>query len=269
MLNYSITFQGSIQMELSRGINAQVLPLMAQAVRAISAVTANNWRERVQHAKLWSGEKDAYMASITVKPTGDFSAEIISDYKYAADIETGRPPYDQKKMLLTSKRVRYVKNGKNAGKRFLIIPIRHNTPGNDALVRSVPTSVHNMAKMLTVSSITGSQIQHNGGTGARVRMVKRATYNWGGSITKGMLKDAGLSSAEQKRYAGMVRFKTDTPGSVKSGGMLTFRVMMEGSSGWVMAAQPGQYLAQKTAAEMQPIATAAFQAAIDATTKKR
>lgn len=269
MINYSITFQGSIEMEISRGINAQVLPAMAQAVLAISEETAANWRDRVKNAKLWSGEKNAYIDSISVRSTGDFSAEISSNYKYAAEIETGRPPYDQKKMLLTSKRVRYVKNGKNAGKRFLIIPIRHNTPGNDALARAMPTSVHNMAKMLTPSSVTGSQMQHNGATGARVRMVKRATYNWGGRVTAGMLKEAGLSSFEQKRYSGMVRFATDTPGSSNSSGMLTFRVMMEGSTGWVVGAKPGLYLARDTAQQMQPLATAAFQATIAATTQKR
>ena len=37
---------------------------------------------------------------------------------------------------------------------------------------------------------------------------------------------------------------------------------MEGSSGWIVPAQPGLHLAQQVAEEMQPLADAAFSEAI-------
>lgn len=254
MFQYRITTDLGSQLDLSAGINAQLLPLVNQAVNGIAQATAGKWVEAVQRAKLWSGEKDAYAKTITYKMTGDFSAVVSSDYKYSQDIETGRPAYDMKKMLLTSKKIRYVQKGKNAGKRFLIIPLRHNTPSNDALATAMPDSVHQMAKMLTPSSITGSQMQRNGGTGARVRVVKRNTYDWGSRLTSSALKASGASAFDQKRFAGMVRFNTSTPGGSKSSSFLTFRVMGEWSSGWIMGAKPGQYIARDVAQEMQPLA---------------
>jgi len=284
MINYSITFQGSIEMEISQGINARVLPFMAQAVRAVAAQTSENWRERVMRAKLWSGEKDAYANTIHWKMTGDFSAEISSDYRYAADIETGRPPRDLKAMLNTSQKVRRTKDGR----RFLVIPMRHNTPGAGAHGKAMPASVYKMAKAMAPSRIL-SQTQRPSGQvmelspktgmtparkqpkflsdpGSRAHvMVTKNNYQWGDRLTRGQMKEAGISAADRKRYAGMVKMNTSTPGGARSSSFLTFRIMMEGSQGWVIPAQPGQYLARDTAQEMQPKAEAAFQAAIAAT----
>lgn len=287
MINYSITFQGSIQMELSRGINAEVLPLMNQAVRAVAAATSQNWRERVMHAKLWSGEKDAYAASIKWEMTGDFSAVVSSDYKYAADIETGRPPRDLKKMLETSTKVRRTKDGR----RFLVIPMRHNTPGNTAHAKAMPTSVAGLAKQMKPSRIVGEGQRPSGqvtnlsptagmsparkqtpflsniSTKQQMTVASR-NYAWGDRLSRKQMKEAGVSLPDRKRYDGMVRMETTTPGGKKSSAYLTFRIMMEGSKGWIVPAQPGQYLARATAQEMQPKAAAAFAAAIAATLKR-
>ncbi len=288
MINYSITFQGSIQMELSRGINAEVLPLMNQAVRAVAAATSTSWKERVMRARLWSGEKDAYAASIKWEMTGDFSAEISSDYKYAADIETGRPPRDLKKMLDTSSKVRRTKDGR----RFLIIPMRHNTPGNTAHAKAMPTSVYGLAKQMKPSRVVAEgqrptgQVMNlspkSGMTPARKQpkfmsnlstkqqmTVASREYAWGDRLSRTQLKEAGVGLKDRKRYDGMVRMETSTPGGKKSSSFLTFRIMMEGSRGWVIGAQPGLFLARNTAQEMQPKAIAAFSAAIAATLKSK
>ncbi|MDO8969504.1 MAG: hypothetical protein Q7U74_02385, partial [Saprospiraceae bacterium] len=37
-----------------------------------------------------------------------------------------------------------------------------------------------------------------------------------------------------------------------SAGYLTFSIMMEGSSGWVIPAQPGKYIARQLATDIQP-----------------
>ena len=47
-------------MELSKGIDAAVFPLLNQAVRAVAQQTAINWQKKVYAGKMWSGEKDAY-----------------------------------------------------------------------------------------------------------------------------------------------------------------------------------------------------------------
>lgn len=283
-INYKITLSAGAMMEASAGINAQILPLMGQAVRAIAQQAQSDWMKGVHGAKLWSGEKDAYAKSIKVTHTGDFSAVIEADYKYADEIENGRPSRDLKKMLDTSMKVRLT----TKGKRFLVIPMRHNTSGNNALAPAVPASVQGLAKSMTPSRITKTTQRPSGEvtnlsptTGMHAAgkqkqflsnpktqsaaMVTRNHYAWGGRLTAGMIKGAGGSAQEAKRYAGMVKMDTSTPGGAKSSNMMTFRVMMEGSKGWVIPAKPGLFLARKVAQELQPKAAAAFAEAIKRT----
>lgn len=246
-------------------IDQQVLPLLNQAVRVVAQQAAINWQEAVQRAKLWSGERDAYAGSIQMKMTGPFSALVWSDYKYAEEIETGRPPRDLKKMLDTSLKVRTTKKGK----RYLIIPFRHNTPGNDALAPAMPPDVYALAKELTPSSITG-QTQRLSGTGAynmqtRQRLtVPQNVYRWGGSLPAGLAPKL-KPSHKTDPYAGMYRFNTATPGGAQHSTYLTFRTMIEGSPGWIVPAQPGLYLAKKTADDLQPVAEEAFAEAVKRT----
>lgn len=53
----------------------------------------------------------------------------------------------------------------------------------------------------------------------------------------------------------MVRMNTSS-GNQRSSQYLTFRVMIEGSSGWIIPAQRGRHLAADIAREMNPIAQA-------------
>lgn len=246
-------------------VNQQVLPLLSQAVRVIAQQTAIDWQEAVQRAKLWSGEKDAYSSSIQMKMTGPFSALVWSDYRYAEEIETGRPPRDLKAMLNTSLKVRTSKKGK----RYLFIPFRHNTSGNDALAPAMPPDVYALAKDMTPSSIVG-QTQRLSGTGAYdIKTQQRLTvpqnvYQWGSSLPAGLVPKL-KNSHKTDPYAGMYRFNTTAPGGSRSSTYLTFRTMVEGSPGWIVPAQPGLYLAKKVADEMQPVAEEAFGEAIKRT----
>lgn len=242
-------------------IDQQVFPLLSQAVRAVAQQTAINWQEAVQRAKLWSGEKDAYSGSITMKMTGPFSALVSSDYKYAEEIETGRPPRDLKKMLNTSLKVRVSAKGN----RYLIIPFQHSTPGNDALAPAMPADVYAMAKDMAPTSITG-QTTRLSGTGAfgiqsRQRLtVPQNIYNYGGRLPAGLAPKL-KPNHKTDPYAGMHRFATSTGGS----SYLTWRVMSDKSSGWIIPAQPGLYLAKKVADDMSPLAEEAFGEAIKRT----
>lgn len=279
MINYNLSFNGSSQFNLAQGINAKMLPLMARAVAAIANETHKNWQKAVLDAKLWSEEKDAYAKSITWKMTGDFSAVIESDYKYAQEIETGRPARDLKLMLNTSSKVRRTKDGR----RFLVIPIRHGTSGTNK--NPMPAAVQSLATAMTPSRVVGKGQRPSGEitnlspmTGMsparrqtpflstpnsrKASMVAKSQYAWGGRLAAAALKNAGLSSAEARRYKGMVKMDTSTPGGGKSSVYMTFRVMMEGSSGWVVKAQPGKYIVQKVVQDMQPKAERAFAEAV-------
>lgn len=286
-VNYSITLPAGAQMALSVGINQQLLPFMSQAVQAIAQVTSERWQEEVRKARgIWSAEKDAYADSISWKSTGPFSAYVEADYKFAYEIETGRPPRDLKKMLDTSAKVRRTLKGK----RFLVIPMRHNTPGNSALAQPMPAAVHDLAANMKMSRVVKQSERPSGQVTLlspksgmspapqqtpflsnpktkQAAMVASSKYAWGGRISAGMLKAAGLPKEDVKRYAGMVRMKTSTPGGAKSSSFLTFRIMMEGQAGWIVPAKPGLYLAKKVADEMQPKAEAAMAAAVTETMK--
>ncbi|MGL4458070.1 MAG: hypothetical protein ACRCUB_06685, partial [Plesiomonas shigelloides] len=90
-LKLSINFDLGSKLDMMKIVDKQVFPLLNQAVRAVAAQTAANWAQAVYSAKLWSGEKDAYAKSITWKMTGDFTGYVEATYKYAEDIENGRP----------------------------------------------------------------------------------------------------------------------------------------------------------------------------------
>lgn len=245
-INYSISMDMGALMEISNGINAQLFPLVNQAVNGIAQATASRWIESVQRAKLWSGEKDAYAKTITYRMTGAFSAVVESDYRYAADIENGRPARDLKQMLNTSMKVRTT----SKGTRYLIIPFRHNAD-------TVPPA----AKALSMSTIVG-HTRRLSGTGAysiktqAPATVRQRKYNWG---------DRLAGSQFTKNQQGMVRMNTATRPGVKSSSYLTFRVMSEKSKGWIIPAQPGQHIAQGVQQDMQPVAEAFLAEAIKRT----
>lgn len=285
-IKYKIGIELGTKMELLQMVNAKVFPLVAQSVRAIAAQASTDWQTKVLKAKLWSVEKDAYAGSIKWRPTGDFSAVVESDYKYAEDIESGRPARDLKRMLDTSMKVRRTTDGR----RFLVIPFRHGTPGNGAHTQAMPAAVHALASAMTPSRVTGMGQRPVGHTmhlspksgmspankqpafltstnSKQAATTAQRAYAWGDRLAPAALKQAGLDAAQVRRFNGMVRMDTSTPGGAKSSAYMTFRIMMEGSKGWVVPAKPGLFIAKKVAEEMQPKAQAAFAAAAKATLK--
>lgn len=256
--SYSISIDLGPKLDVVGVINAQVAPMLNQAVRAVAQATASNWQAAVMRAKLWSGEKDAYARTIRWEMKGDFSAVVWSDYKFVEDIETGRPPRDLKRMLQTSMKVRTTKSGT----RYLIIPFRHNasalqnTPIN---TMSGQTSAYDLAKALSPSKIVGHS-RRLSGTGAwslktqAPATVRQRSYSWGGRLDA---KDEEIP----RNLRGMVRMDTSTANQKRST-YLTFRVMSEKSRGWIVPAQPGQYIAKGVSDSMRPKAEAAFAEAV-------
>jgi hypothetical protein len=237
-------------------IDAAILPELNKAVFVVAKQVHTDWIAAVRRAKLWSGEKVSYEASIKMEPTGPFSALVWSDYKYAEEIENGRPPRDLKRMLNTSLKVRQTKTGK----RYLIIPFRHNTPGSDALAAAMPKDVYALARQLAPSSVVGRGTRVSGTGAFDIKTQKQITvptrkYVWGGSLPSS--SERKLPTRGGDRYAGMYRFDTSSGGK-RDSKYFTFRVMAEGSPGWIVPAQPGQYLAKKVADEIQPVAVKYF-----------
>lgn len=263
-LNLSISFDLGMKLDMLQVVNKQVLPLVHQAVNAVGKQTAINWQQAVYGAKLWSGEKDAYANSITWKMTGDFSGVVEAAYQYAEEIENGRPSRDLKKMLQTSKKVRSSKKGV----RYLYIPFRHNTPGNDALSNAMPPDVYAMAKGLAASMVTGQTTRLSGQKGMENVAVPQNTYKWGGRLPAGLAPKLKASHVTDP-YSGMVRFDTSTPGGGKSSQYLTFRTMSEKSQGWIVPPVPGQKIAQGVVEDIKPKAQAAFQKAVAMTLAKQ
>lgn len=264
-MQYSINIGIDLDESVGNVLGA-ALPRVSQAVRGLTQAVASKWQVSIQQSSLWSGEKDAYASSIKWRMKDDFNGEVESTYKYASEIEAGRPPRDLKQMLNTSMKVRVVQSGKNAGKRYLIIPFRHNTPGNNAHAKAMPQNVHAAAKMLSASSIVG-QSQRQSGTGAmdtKTRspvMVPRNHYQWGGRLPAGLAPKLKSNHATDP-YAGMVRFQTNAPGSPKSSSYMTFRVMMEGSPKWIVPAKAGLKIAGGVVEAMKPVSQQVISQAI-------
>lgn len=257
MAKYNVSVDLSALYEANGVIAKAIFGNVATAVNAVAHEGAHQWKDSVNKAALWSGEKKPYIKSINVVNTGDFSAEISSDYKYAAEIETGRPAKDLKRMLQTSQKTRISKSGH----KYLIIPFRHNSSGGDAHARAMPSSVYKSAESLVPSYImplgSSKPPQRLSASG---HMVKQDSYQWGGRLPAGLapkLKDHHKTDI----YASMVKFDTSTP-HAKSSAYMTFRVMSDKSSGWIVPAKPGLYLAKNVADKLQPLLEAAIGGAV-------
>jgi hypothetical protein len=249
-------------------IDRNVVPSLVKAVDVIGTATAIKWREAVTETNLWEGEKDLYRESISWQQSENgLTGYVIATYKHAGEIETGRPARDLKRMLNTSQKVRRTKDGR----RFLVIPFQHNTKKLQA------AGLYGMAKALSSSSVTGTGRRPSGQTmllsklfGMKVSphqtpflsslktksamMVPSFNYSWGARLTKAQV-------GEHKWAQGIYKMAQNTPNS-KHSGYLSFRVMIEGSNGWIVPAQPGRFIAKKVAEDMQPKAKAIFAEAV-------
>jgi hypothetical protein len=242
---YTVAFDAA---SLIKGLNLQLESAIAQAVQITAQTTALAWQHTVLQTRgLWQPYKDRYAASIKVEYDPDgMGARIYSDDPMATPIETGIPARDMKLALNTSPKVRVAKNGKHAGQRYLIIPMRHNTPGNTALAGAMPDAVYEQARQLTKSTVTGKIPMRSGLNASNPRtkgplMVMRNTYKWGERLS---------GPDVPKRFQGMYRFNTSSGGQ-KSSSYLTFRAMGEWSTGWIAPAQPGRFIVKSVSEQAQ------------------
>jgi len=229
---------------------SSTLPNTAQAVERSANVVVGVWSQIASGAfKHASGRYLHAIENGKIYPYNNdrFHSAVINNLPYAKYIENGSGSYDMKNILNTSNKVRV---SKKDGKRYLIIPFRHGTPGSVEF-NPMPKAVHQAAKEMTPSRRTAvfSEPSQQGAKSYKEaqlflsqghpqgKMVTRSSYQWGGRLSKNDVP--GMN----KNNEGMVRFPRDD--STVGTKYMTFRVMKEGSSGWIRPAMPGMHLANK------------------------
>lgn len=253
-----------------------LFPNLAHAVQQIAERAQTMWMgyaagEPLPDGSTIQSRSGAYLRSIQLFQTDPLNAEVFSEAPHAKSIEEGAPARDLKKMLDTSMKVRQTRDGR----RYLIIPFRWGTPGTTGFGKNVmPQQVHEMfggPGGLKPSRVTGmgKRVSGTGAYDIKTRSpfkVDQRQYKWGGRLTVESLKAAGVRSTQAKRMAGMVNMQnpSGTTGGGKHSQFFTFRMMVEGSKGWLVPAQPGKFPARHTADRIRPIAERAFAAAVAA-----
>ena len=109
-------------------LGANRLPNTAQAVNQSTEAVQQRWIDNSKNA--FKRPTGAYMAGIENGLNYPFDNDIykgavINTAPHASAIEHGQQPYDMKRALFTSPKVRISKKGK----RYLIVPFRHGAPG--------------------------------------------------------------------------------------------------------------------------------------------
>lgn len=250
MPTYNVTVDFGNLLSIADQVEADAMQRIHDGVGIAAQMIQNKWTDAVMQAPgIWAPERQAYVKSIQWRYTTHVSAVVETTLKLADEIENGRPAKDLKTMLGTSPKVRQGKNG-----RYLIIPFRHNTTGNTAHAPAMPPNVMRAARRLMPSKVTGMGTRESG-TGAfdiktkKRLMVPQASYSWGGSLPAGL---APTMRPHHKTdiYAGMKRMSTSSGGK-QSSAYLTFRVMSEHSTGWIVRAKPGLRIAQRVARDVQ------------------
>lgn len=273
MANYSVSFDLSGIAGIADILQDTYRNSISNLVGSVADGMKSDWQKAVQNSGGKGGlsdyERHAYADSIGVEfKEGDLQALVYASFEHASQIEEGRPARDLKAALNTSTKVRMSKNGK----KYLIIPFRHN-------VKTFTGIVAKAASAMGTSRITGKTLQDNG----MGKQILRNTYQWDksdvsvkhgrgkktqhlsftGAFPAGVVPKLKPSHVSD-RLAGMRRFDGSTSGA-KSSVYLTFRVMVEGSSGWIVPAKPGLFIAKGVEqrgqatlnAQMQAIASAA------------
>lgn len=244
-----------------------VFSRLAFAVHEVATKIHRQWLAYAQGAPLPGGGKitprsGGYLKSISLTPKGDLRWEVASNAPYAAAIEYGTAEYDLKQILSTSAKVRRTKDGR----RYLIIPFRHGTGTGSGQGITFGANVLSTAEYTLARKVLRSAPSHVTGVGQRPsgnyphRMVPQLQYHWGGRLTRQRLKQEGFEESRVKRLQGMVRF--DKPAGGGHSHYLTFRTMIEGSSGWVRPTQPGRFPLKAAVDQYRVAAEHIFQEAV-------
>lgn len=165
--------------------------------------------------------------------TGLLIWTIKNESPVAKALEEGTKARDMRDMLPTSKRARRAKDGT----LYLIIPMRHGTPGTRGM-SAMPQKVYDRVVKFAFSKNVGAPAERVSATGWK---VPRFFYNWQDKLDEKTLRAMGLDEPDVKKFSGMYRMKGQPGqnGRRQTSGYLTFRVLSEKSQGWKRPAVPG------------------------------
>lgn len=255
MINVHLNLSG-----IGKEISAEIEQAVDQAIHRLAVQCGKNWAHAIYATNIPDKEKLEYAKTLRIEQAGLAHYVVRADYAKADQIESGRPAYDLKRMLQTSRKVRTSK----AGKKYMVIPFRWNTAGNTAHARAMPADITSIAQGMERSLVTGHRIDGGG--------IKRATYLWPrttstsmGSLPAGLAPKLAPHHVSDP-YAGMRRFDTST-GKANSSQYLTFRVMHQDSSGWIIPTKPGLHIAEGVAQQLEEKAGPYVQALVDSLLK--
>lgn len=281
MAAFIIAVDLSSLMPANSALNRDAFPSLALAVQMVIDKAEETWKGFASGAPLPNGKSigirsGQYLRSINQRMTGDFAGEIYSEIAYADVIERGAPARDMKEMLNSSLKVRV---SQKSGKRYLIIPFRHDTGNAMSGGNAMPQPIQDWWKDKVASFVRSQherpvhsdinetivpwRIVHDIRTRGTL-MTPARKYVWGSRLKSADLEALGASAQQTKRMAGMVNFRRPgQSGGAAHSSFITFRVMSEGSQGWVQKARDGLYPARTTADIYRPVAEDLFRAAVE------
>lgn len=251
-------------------LGANRMPATANAVRTATEAVQQRWIDNSMRA--FKKPTGGYILGIDdglIYPHENdvYKGAVFNNVPYASAIEHGRQPYDMKRALYTSSKVKISKKGK----RYLIIPFRHGVPRAggkpSATLQTMPQNIYQRAKKLPFTSRIGSSIKDGvtrniyanpagstgrlQGVGDQGRRSQIAVRN-PKDLTK-FIRRANPYTWKTSPYENMIRVPRDTTGH---GYYMTFRIMHQDSKGWIHPGTPPMKLAEKTAREMDVVVQA-------------
>ena len=265
MFNINISLTG---LELTKqkllALHAQLDKETCHTALAVHDATKDVQKEWVNTAmQAFKHPSGAYTGAIEEGITYPYGSHLAGKVEnrapHAAAIEEGVKDFDQHKALQTSHQVRISKKGK----KYLIIPFRHGTPGTRQSP-PMPQSVYNMAQNLVASQqkrgpyVPSMNIQSRtsprafvAGPGSSVAApaAQRFQYQWGGRVEESDVGDLDKRDDwTTSPYTRMYKFQAPTGTGTA---YLTFRTMSEGSKGWYNQGFAGMHLARNTADKLR------------------
>lgn len=242
--------------------SAEVLPNVTSAMAALAEQMQQLWQSYAAGVEMPNGQtikprSGEYLRSIQLRRNTPFDYFIFSDSPYAAALEHGTDAYDMHQWLNTSMKVRRAKNGR----KYLIIPFRWGTSGAVGFGRNTMNQdEQRIMRQLAPSRVVGMTTRLSGQDG--VTPIPQSKYRFGGRLN--IRQHGDLFQTKIGRHMnGMVKFQGDRSGN-KDTQYLTFRVMSEGSAGWIRRAQPGKFPAQQTSQTMTLVAQRVLERALQA-----
>jgi hypothetical protein len=254
-------FTVSVDLSSLGDLTAAIEAAADQALHDLATEAGKKWARAIYDAAgLDGGTRYDYAKTLHVDRTGWLNYTVTADYPKAGRIEEGTPGRDLKRMLQTSNKARQGKKG-----RYLIIPFRHNTPGQTAHARAMPPDIYARLTQKDAAGRDTFQVSRVLNTGTRIsatgQTVPQAKYQWGGRLPAGLAPLAPHHRSDP--FAGLVRMDTSTSKS-RSSAYLTFRCMSESQHGkWLIPARTGLHIVRDVTAEIQRMAPGFVQQRID------